>query len=1596
MSGATAVTLAAADDLVIDAASGPYEAFVDAGFKSQATMTNDEAVSIQTGGVFTASAGKRMAIAGAGRNFIPRTVTHEIDSDLVQATHAGAVATFTGLGSVSINAASVVVSGGSNAILAAGSGAGAFGLVGASYGGAATMTVNNGMNVTAKNAFTLGLTGNGAGGFLGLFAGSEAGEEAQVRVGNGGGKATLTADADINLTVTAATGTVTVSAGKHTGARMDVRGGGSLADGEPTAPMSFSHFVNSAGKGGSANANISTDLNVTAKGAIGFNAGAAGTLAVGPAGRDGSGETISAFNGGKAATTIQNVVSLNGGSVTFTAGNDINIFGASDAGHRTHVAAQSNGVASLKATDGLVINTKGAFTANAGNSLVVTTNGSSTGAGVGSFARVAASYGGATATLTATDTIQINAGTVSLKGGAAGHGRVAISAGSLIGAAANVFAMTRNDKATFNVDGSVTVNATGNFTVSAGYGLHIGGGGNAGGPSSSGFNHGHVSAGTSSNALHIPSTLATATMTVNSGVTLKAGGALNLSAVQVQISAAGGVGQSLDVFAARHGDVAQATLTGGINLSAASILINAKNGIFIGVDEMAGHRASVGASNGGQASLVATNGVNLSATGAITLLGHDASSDSVVIRAGNGAFNNGTPRAQDFGGGQATLQLNSGVGVHAGGSLSITAKNGGVEISGGYGALVSAAAFSGSATANVNANVSVTAGRALTVNAGRGSLTVRGGGRAGLVADLVPSDNFGTLDGGTHSHTPPEPAGTVTGNLNTGVVLTAGGNVSLTAFNDVVVAAGAGETLAVGTIRKFVGTPSTFGNSWGGGSANLSANVGAAVTAGRSLTVSAGVGTGGSGNVEVLGLGRNPGQSQGFYNIVSVRGGSSHAVANVSLAANAALTAGSNITINAALNTKATDPTGPSHRGNVLIDGGSIFSMRADHTIGNVTITGSANAAVTAGHDVVFGAVAGSIDVVAAHGLGGAEENLVDAHGNSGSATVTGNENATITAGHDIVTTTAIGGSLNVAAGQFFVVAAIGSASGQMTATGAANASLTAGDVINISGKGGLNVLGGFGDEDSATAVSRINSSSHLVITSDARRNASLQAKTVLSGANGVTLTFTGDGVVAGGDSVSAQGSSVVFGGAAVVAAFASVNANADVSTTITGKNIALTVGGSLLVRAGGSDKAIGEVFGAFNSVNYSVNADTNVTAGQNLTIKVGTGAVGDASFLGGNAETAHLTAGSSVSNHIIGTVHGDLNLSAGGNISIDVRGNLNVTGGQGLGASGVAHAGSFSPGRMTPVAGADGGLVTADLTAKTVFTAGGALAITLHGDGANLAGGGQAASDASVQAVASGASAARAVYNLDNSLTMQAGGAWSLTGAASGVTINTELVASRAAGPFTTPIGPNTSVSVQGNSSVTLSGKTLNVNNGNFTRNAAGTAGFSSPAGGSSVISGHTYALGAADVFLNGNITLLSGGKPIPAAIHAVEIKGAGGLKLAPLQSGLSFGAQRSLSELPSASISVTPAAVQVGLGAGVTLLTDGSAQHLGTVQSQSPVLSLVTIAAPAAGSPQLQPGAVTLFDPSTGSAAATGSGVCTALVLKPAGGYRCGAGGR
>jgi hypothetical protein len=424
------------------------------------------------------------------------------------------------------------------------------------------------------------------------------------------------------------------------------------------------------------------------------------------------------------------------------------------------------------------------------------------------------------------------------------------------------------------------------------------------------------------------------------------------------------------------------------------------------------------------------------------------------------------------------------------------------------------------------------------------------------------------------------------------------------------------------------------------------------------------------------------------------------------------------------------------------------------------------------------------------------------------------------------------------------------------------------------------------------------------------------------------------------------------------------------VSTAIQGAGISLNVAKNLLVRAGSSNHAQAVANSSSGGNNHNnqltatATADVSLIATGNIAISVGKGKTGSASFIAGN-DVGVTVFVLGQNNTAVANDNADMDITAGGNLSVSVGGPLHISGGQGagLGASVIAGASASSV--------TQGGRATGNVSAKAVISVGGNLTVTLHGGGASLLGGGQAASDARLSAFGTNGNFAVATLQVDNSLTIKADGALKLTGA-SHVTVATELLASSAGFPSTSVSFGAAGGAVK--SSVNIRGKSVNLDNGgvNVTLDSAGLSSSVAPS-------------------FDGTITITNtgGGAPIDSAPSPLSVR------TSALRSDL--GAVRSFSEWQAVPASGAGASRIQSLDSGAVQLAAPAVQPLDLLQTQGLTVSLVTVLGTPVAKSDTQ--SVTLFTPgdigSLQPAAFLGS--CNSLSLPQAAqAYRCASGGK
>ncbi len=1442
-------------------------------------------------------------------------------------------------------------------------------------GGHTSLTEDVGLSIVTGGAFKASAARN-----LNVFGASDLGRRAHVR-GSSSGVATVSFEGALNITAKS----ILLAAAKT----LEIHGGDSAAF---SAQVTGSHGSAAVSADASVNL-VATGGSITVRG-VGLTSIAGGRLVAAGAGAT-SHSSVSPHNFGTTSTGAFSrsnsshravhtaTVSATGGTAILTGnaevnltatgaisvsqtsdGNTLKIQGGASAAKKTDVFASNHGTATVDGEADVSFKTGGALTLKGHHVQIFGGNSAAFGA-ASSFQRTSVSHCtagavcgapsvngvhtapvqaqgiGASAKLTGGADVNVQAASVAINAAS----DLSMAGGAFTAESAQAAAAGSGDKATVLGHAALDIKTTGNIVVTAGH-VSITGG----------FE------GAESAQVRTDHGFASASLDADSGLSFDAGGALTISAKSMSLGGSDEGGASAQVVAFGSGAVAKLKVEGGVTLAAASLSLTVTGLPSTGTHSGSGNLRIRGGDNaenevtglnGGSAATLIDNGVSLTATGTVTLT---ALHGDLFVSGGRGSISQGVGVANASGGSvgtaKASLVIHSGVAIAAGTNLTFKA-NGSIDLFAGQSNMLGLQASSGgSANAELDASVKLSAKGTVSLTATRGDIGIGGGAFDGILVDV----DTGIVRGSTSTASigVGKAGGFANGLLDASATITAGQDADLKAGGRVFVAAGAGETLAVGAFRKVflqsthgvvTGSSSQFiGSAWGGGSAHLTANLDAAIVAGRDINVSAG--TAHSGNIVVQGLEGNPERSDGFVNLASVRGGSSNAVADLNLTADASLTAGRDIVLSA--------------KGNASVDGGSLNVVDADHTQGSVTITASAGAALHAGRNVVLNAITGSltvagINVNASHAGRVSASAHPAANSSEARATVTAHADATITAVGNISTVRSLGGALNVVGGQFVGARVSGGDSGMATATATANASIVAGGNVAIKTKGDLNLLGGDFDGAAAAASGTLGG---------ATQTAATQAKAGITAGGQVTLTIGGNATLAGGDSMGVRASGSLVGGE-------HLTATADVSAAIQGAGISLSVAKNLLVRAGSSDHAQAQTNGGGDSVTATATADVSLITTGNLAITVGKGKVGSASFVAGNDDgVVGFAIGSSKT--VTANMNADMDISVGGNLTLSVGGPLHISGGQGAGLGAFLDAGSVSSAKPAP-----GSVVTGNVSAKSVISVGGNLTVTLHGGDASLLGGGQAASDAFLAALGNSSDAARTSLNVDSSLSIKAGGALKITGAGL-LTVATQLLATSTGG---SPVGlPSVFVASGGavsgkiKSSVSIHGKSVNLNN----------------AKNISMLSNGSTSLNG--LLFEGSISIVNtgGGQPIgaapsPLSVHAAATLGAHAL--------LSTGV-RSLSEWRAVPVSdVAPSQVQ-SLDTGAVQLAAPAVQLLDTLETQGLTVNLVTVIGD--GVPVASTEAATLFTPGDIVHAASFLGSCNTLSLQPSQPHRCTVGGK
>jgi filamentous hemagglutinin family protein len=655
--------------------------------------------------------------------------------------------------------------------------------------GTATLGVLTGVTLTAGGAIAAS-----AGSFMDISAGEDVADDMDLKAAGAGSKITVNADSGITLTAGGAvslkahttldiSGADFIAAGNtidaSSGAVVSVKGraavdisanGGAFLASAQTSGLDI-EAGDEPGEDNTVTANHATvgiagdtGVHIKAKTTLTLNAG--GNLQISGSGDAASDEHFTAIRSTITDTGLANVTLLAGGNVGMTAGSHIemsagggaaednnltakgsgskitvlgdggvtvsghdivlksgkfmDLSGSESAAHDVHVHASSGAVIGVTGLDNLTIVAKGKFSASAATAMTV-----HGGEDVGDEGSIHAVGAATKATVTGEGTVSITAaGTVTLKGHSVrinasvdAASEASLEAGS--GAAASLTA-----------DAGVTINAGGNFLVSADSGaLQISGGHFTGGEASLSAKHG------------------TATLTADTGVHISVHGNTTLKAT-AGLSLKGGseAGSSGFIFASNG--KATETVSNGLTFATTGVFTaSAGAALAISAGSSVGRNAATSAESHGTAIFNASGALSIKAG---TTLNLTAGAGTIKLDAGVAAASHARV---DGSKGIASMTLDAGLSLAAGGNMNITLAGHDLDIRGAGGgahAGVTGDGAGGKANLTVDGTVSLTAAGAiketgadnLVISAGvfplasiEAGVGVGSGGKAGATID---------------------------------------------------------------------------------------------------------------------------------------------------------------------------------------------------------------------------------------------------------------------------------------------------------------------------------------------------------------------------------------------------------------------------------------------------------------------------------------------------------------------------------------------------------------------------------------------------------------------------------------------------------------------------------------------------------------------------------------------------------------------------------------------------------------------------------------------------------------------------------------------
>jgi hypothetical protein len=651
--------------------------------KATATLKETSALNLTLTGALSISASHSVHLHGASQS------NGYGASAFAQGVHA--VAALTADGSLNIKAGDINVHASSDMVIGSQDDAGKRTHATARQAGVATLTEKSAVNITAAKTLTLH-----AGGGLSIVAGAFTQEGASASA-ESAATATLIGSDGVNLKGS----TVVLSAG----AGMNIFGGEGIAD---------SGAAFAAGKS-KATYTENAAVNITATNA--FSATLTGSsvgMLLRAGGSAGNGFNVNGRNGGTAKATLATGVNISvtgsTGTVTIDSDPSIQILGGAKAGEHSEVTG-SSGAASLGLNAGVSITAKGAvnITASSGDMTV----GAQSAAGLevqtrtnGSGGKAVSNLGGGVSISGGSLSLSAENGTLLVHGGdtvvfSIGSHSTIEAVGGSYEASANgpgTVTATINDGVSLTAKGALTLSAT---TVQLGINSNNPGVGHSAKVQTTFGGKATLSADTSVNLTGASVTLGgsnlalygqnraaseaevdggsnggNAKLTVNSGVSLKATGAVTLNGGSnrtiLQGGSLAGFGASVGAFGSRA--AAALTAQSAVVISGKTVSINDVSNLSVKAGHSAGKDMSISASSGGVATVSLASQVSLNATSTLTV-----SAAQGTISAGGGVAANSHINADH---GKASLTITSGTSFIATGNLSLDMNTGSLFLTG--------------------------------------------------------------------------------------------------------------------------------------------------------------------------------------------------------------------------------------------------------------------------------------------------------------------------------------------------------------------------------------------------------------------------------------------------------------------------------------------------------------------------------------------------------------------------------------------------------------------------------------------------------------------------------------------------------------------------------------------------------------------------------------------------------------------------------------------------------------------------------------------------------------------------------------------------